>query len=66
MASTEQLRVLVEPAHPELSVRQQCELLGLSRSTFYYEAVPESAANLALMRLIDERYLQVPFYPSFA
>jgi putative transposase len=45
-------------------VRRQCELLGLHRSTCYYEAVPESAANLALMRRIDEQYLRRPFYGS--
>jgi putative transposase len=39
-------------------------LLGLHRSTCYYEAVPESAANLALMRRIDEQYLRTPFYGS--
>jgi len=47
-----------------LSVRRQCELLGLNRSTWYYEPVPESAAELALMRRIDEQYLQTPFYGS--
>jgi putative transposase len=36
----------------------------LSRSTWYYEPVPESAANLALMRRIDEQYLRRPFYGS--
>ncbi len=63
-ASIEQRRQWVEPGHAELSVRQQCELLGLSRSTFYYEAVPETAANLALMRLIDAQYLKRPYYGS--
>lgn len=53
---------LIEPDHPQLSVRQQCELLGLNRSTYYYEAVAESALNLALMRLIDEQYMRTPFY----
>jgi len=43
-------------------VRRQCELLGLNRSTWYYEPAPESATNLALMRLIDEQYLRTPFY----
>jgi putative transposase len=50
------LRLLVEPDHPELSVRRQCQLLGLARSSLYYQGVPESADNLRLMRLIDERY----------
>jgi putative transposase len=61
---TEVRRQLVEPAHPQLSVQRQCELLGLPRSTFYYEPATESAENLGLMRLIDEQYLQVPFYGS--
>jgi putative transposase len=47
-----------------LSVRQQCMLLGLPRSSLYYEAVPASAAELALMRRIDEQYLQRPFFGS--
>ena len=50
--------------HPELSVRRQCELLGLSRSSLYYEAAPESAENLRLMRLLDEEYTAHPFYGS--
>jgi putative transposase len=57
-------RGLVEPEQASLSVRRQCELLGLNRSTWYYEPVPESAANLALMRRIDEQYLTRPYYGS--
>jgi putative transposase len=44
------------------SVRRQCELLGLPRSTLYYEPVPESEEDLCLKRLIDEQYLRAPFY----
>jgi putative transposase len=47
-----------------LSVRRQCALLDLNRATLYYEPVPETAANLALMRLLDEQYLRTPFYGS--
>ena len=43
---------------------RQCELLGLPRSTRYYQPRGESAANLALMRRIDEQYLATPFYGS--
>jgi len=43
-------------------MRRQCELVGLNRSSLYYEAAPESALNLKLMRLMDEQYLQTPFY----
>jgi putative transposase len=58
------LRPLVEPGHPELSVRRQCELLGLSRSSLYYEPAQETVENLRLMRLIDEEYTAHPFYGS--
>jgi putative transposase len=55
---------LIEADHPELSVRRQCALLGLARSSLYYEPVPESAENLRLMRLIDQEYTAHPFYGS--
>jgi putative transposase len=47
---------------PMMSVVQQCGLLELSRSTFYYQPVGENAYNLALMRLIDEQFTKRPFY----
>ncbi|GIW97156.1 MAG: hypothetical protein KatS3mg111_0489 [Pirellulaceae bacterium] len=43
---------MVEPDHAELSVRRQCELLGIARSSYYYEPAHESEENLALMRII--------------
>ncbi len=45
-----------------MSIARQCELLGLSRASFYYEAAPESEENLRLMRLMDEQYTRAPFY----
>jgi putative transposase len=48
----------------ELSLRRQCELLGVSRSGFYYEPAAESAENLALMRRLDELHLGWPAYGS--
>lgn len=57
-------RSWIDPSDPHLSVRRQCELLGLHRSNLYYEAVPESEENLTLMRLIDEEYLRRPFLGS--
>jgi putative transposase len=45
-------------------VSQQCELLGLSRSSYYYEPAKETAENLALMALIDREYTKHPFYGS--
>jgi putative transposase len=47
-----------------LSVVEQCELLGLPRSSYYYEAAAESVENLQLMRVIDEEYLEAPFFGS--
>ena len=55
---------MIEPDHPALSVRRQCELLGLSRSSLYYEPGGEAAEDLRLMRLIDEQYTARPFYGS--
>ena len=54
----------MEPGHPEISLRRQCELLGLNRSGLYYQPHGESAENLKLMRLIDEEYTRRPFYGS--
>lgn len=48
----------------ELSVRTQCRLLGVTRSTLYYEACPESAENLSLMRRLDELHLAQPVFGS--
>lgn len=53
---------MIERTHPDLSIRRQCELVGLNRSTLYYEPAQESALNLELMRLMDEQYLKTPFY----
>ena len=53
---------MVDLDHPDLSIRRQCQLLGLNRATFYYQPAGESAENLALMRLIDQEYTQRPFY----
>jgi len=49
---------------PDLSIRRQCELLGISRSGFYYEPCPESEENLGLMRRLDELHLDHPVYGS--
>lgn len=53
-------RAWIDWGHPDLSVREQCELLGLNRSNLYYEPVPESNENLKIMRMIDEEYLRYP------
>ena len=63
-SSVRRKRVWVDAADPTLSVSQQCELLGLSRSSFYYEPATETAANLALMAMIDREYTAHPFRGS--
>jgi putative transposase len=52
----------VELAHPEISLGRQCELLGLARSSLYYQQRGESERNLKLLRLLDEQYTRTPFY----
>lgn len=47
-----------------ISVRRQCELLGVSRAGLYYQPAGESEENLRLMRLLDEQYTRTPFYGS--
>jgi putative transposase len=60
----EVLRAWIEPNHSTLSVSRQCDLLGLARSSWYYEPCGETTENLELMRRIDEEYTRHPFYGS--
>lgn len=53
---------MVEQDHPDLSIRRQCGLLKLHRSSYYRGPRGESEENLKLMRLIDEEYLRHPFF----
>jgi putative transposase len=54
--SVELKRALVEADHPQLSVRRQCDLLGLCRSSLCYQPATETPENLNLMKLIDKQY----------
>lgn len=56
--------MLIDPDHESLSIRRQCEVLDLPRSTLYYRPASETDENLALMRLLDEQYLKTPFFGS--
>lgn len=60
--SRERRKEKVEPEQPGLSISRQCELLEISRSSWYYEVRGESEENLRLMRLIDEQFLETPYY----
>ena len=55
---------MIELGHPDLSVVRQCELVSISRSSFYYQPVGETAETLALMRRIDAQFLETPWYGS--
>jgi putative transposase len=60
--SLEQRRIWISPKHPRLSIRRQCQLLGLAPASYYYQAEPESPENLHYMRLLDQEYTDHPFY----
>ncbi len=55
---------MVHPQHGRLSITRQCRLVSIARSSYYYERRGESPVNLQLMRLIDEQFLETPFYGS--
>ena len=61
--SISQKRSVINPSHCSLSISRQCELIGLSRSSFYRSSsYGETSENLKLMELIDEEYTRHPFY----
>ena len=53
---------MIERTHPKLSVGAQCQLLSISRSSFYYAPQGETALNLDLMLKVDKQFLDTPFY----
>ena len=62
MRGQDERKSMVESGHKELSISTQIELLSIPRSSFYYVPVGESEENLAIMRLLDEQYMETPFY----
>ena len=52
------------PDHNQLSISEQCNLLNIARSSFYYQSKGPSEEDLILARLIDEQYMKTPFYGS--
>jgi putative transposase len=59
--SIEEKRQMLEPKHPKLSLNLQCQLLGIARSTAYYEPKGPSEAIEKMMRLLDRHYTDYPF-----
>jgi len=59
---------MIDPTHAVISIARQCELIQLSRASYYRMAnnipIVETSGNLELMRLIDEEYTRHPFYGS--
>jgi putative transposase len=55
---------LVDPNSKESSLSWQCRVLGLARSSFYYQPVEPDPEDIILMNLIDEQYTRTPFYGS--
>lgn len=55
---------MIDPDHERLSIRRQCELVSISRASFYRQPAGESPENLELMRLIDEAFMETPWYGS--
>lgn len=53
---------MIERANSTLSVGKQCQLLSISRSSFYDTPKGETAMNLALMRQIDDQFPETPFF----
>lgn len=51
---------MLEPTHLQLSMRRQCDLLNVSRSSLYYRPVEIDSETLALMRRLDEFYTEYP------
>ncbi|MCC3306843.1 IS3-like element ISPpy1 family transposase [Psychrobacter sanguinis] len=53
---------LLEPDNKDFSVRKQCELLSINRSSLYYQPKPISELDITLMNLLDQQYTKTPFY----
>lgn len=62
--SVDRRRELIDPGHACLSIVRQCALVSISRSSYYAPVREETPDNLALMRVIDEQFLETPWYGS--
>ncbi|MFG1352704.1 IS3 family transposase [Xanthobacter autotrophicus] len=51
---------MIEPDHPQLPIKRQCALVGISRSAFYGGPRTESLETFAVMRVIDGQFLETP------
>jgi putative transposase len=53
---------MIDEHYHGISISDQCDLLTVTRSSFYYKPLPESEENLQIMRFLDEQYFKTPFY----
>lgn len=60
--STMEKRNLVSPEYRALSISDQCKLIGLQRSSYYFKPKGQSLLNQRLMKAIDRQFLECPFY----
>ncbi len=62
--STPDRRGMLDSADEKLSIRRQCELVGVARSGFYRAKAPTVGDDLAVMKRLDELFTERPFYGS--
>ena len=53
---------MVDRSYDKISIRRQCQLLGVNRSNLYYQPQPVSVETLDIMNRIDRQYTETPFY----
>src|SRR5215213_4502481 len=55
---------MIDRLNKHLSLTRQCQLLGLCRSSLYYQPAPDNTEDLVLMARIDRQFLETPYYGS--
>ena len=53
---------MIEPKHKKITISRQCDLIGISRASYYYESQRDDSYNQLIMNLIDEQFTKTPFY----
>lgn len=59
---TEYKKQIIEVGHAKLSIARQCELIGLSRSSYYFKAQELNEKDYKIMNKIDEIFTEHPYY----
>ena len=54
--------MMIEPKHKKTSISRQCDLIGLTRASYYYAPKGDDGYNQQMMNLIDEQFTKTPFY----